>query len=155
MLRIIFAALFLFVGTACFAQSEAEFDSYMEILRSDIKTQRVALITQAMEFSDEEAKAFWPLYREYELELYKNGDKLIALIKDYAANFDTMTDEKALEIMNASFKIKEEQIKLNKKYFKQFDKVLPTKTVARFFQLNNQISDLLELQVLSELPLIE
>ena len=155
MLRIVFAALFLFVGTASFAQTEAEFDSYMEILRSDLKTQRVALITQAMEFTDEEATAFWPIYREYELEMYKNGDKLIALIKDYAANFDTMTDDKALEIMNESFKIKEEQIKLNKKYFKQFDKVLPTKVVARFFQLNNQISDLLELQVMSELPLIE
>jgi hypothetical protein len=44
---------------------------------------------------------------------------------------------------------------LKKKYFKKFDKVLPSKTVAKFFQLENQINLLIDLQIASELPFIK
>jgi len=130
-------------------------EAYLELLRSDLKANKVAVITAVMDFSDEEADVFWPVYREYELELSKLGDQRVALIKDYAQNFDTMTDAKAKELVEKSFDLKKKQNDLLKKYFKKLDKVMPTTRAALFAQIENQIQMMVDLQIASELPLFE
>ena len=96
-----------------------------------------------------------PVYREYVFELTKLGDARIALIKDYAQHYKSMTDEKAKELMKEVFKLEGKRTKLKKRYFKKLDRVLASKTVAKFFQLENQINLLIDLQIASELPLIK
>ena len=64
---------------------EANLHAYVELLRSDIRSQRVAIITELMNFSEAEDAKFWPVYREYETELAKVNDDRLALIKEYAA----------------------------------------------------------------------
>lgn len=129
-------------------------EAYMELLRSDLRTQKTAILTQAMELSNDEASKFWPIYREYELELSKLGDRRIAFIKDYAANYQMMTDEKSRELAEGSFKLEEQETKLKRKYFKQVEKALNSTTAARFIQVENVINRLVLLQVGAELPLI-
>jgi lysyl-tRNA synthetase class I len=150
MKKLLFVLVFVLVNTVAYAQ-----EAYIELLRSDVKTRKVAIITKVMQFTDEEANAFWPVHREYEFELTKLGDAKLELIKDYAQNYETMTDEKAEELIKAVFKLEGKRTKLKKKYFKKFDKVLPSKTVAKFFQLENQILLLIDLQIASQLPLIK
>lgn len=142
--------VFVLVGAVGYAQ-----EAYIELLRSDVKTKKVAIVTEVMQFTSEEANAFWPIYREYDLEMAKIGDARIALIEDYAQHYETMTDEKAKELVDGALKLEGKRTKLKKKYFKKFDKVLPSKTVAKFFQLENQINLLIDLQIASELPLIK
>jgi hypothetical protein len=79
----------------------------------------------------------------------------LAIIKDYAENFEAMTNEKAKELMDRSIKNNENVLKLKKKFFKEFQKVLPAIKAARFMQVENQIGLLVDLQIASELPLIE
>jgi hypothetical protein len=150
MKKLLFVLVFVLVNTVAYAQ-----EAYIELLRSDVKTKKVAIITKVMQFTDEEANAFWPVYRGYEFELAKIGDAKIELIKDYAQNYETMTDEKAEELVTGVFKLEEKRTKLKKKYFKKFDRVLPSTTVAKFFQLENQILLLIDLQIASQLPLIK
>ena len=146
-----YTLLFLLI----FSVSAFSQEAYLELLRSDLKANKVAVITAAMDFSDEEADVFWPVYREYELELSKLGDQRVALIKDYAQNFDTMTDAKAKELVEKSFDLKKKQNDLLKKYFKKLDKVMPTTRAALFAQIENQIQMMVDLQIASELPLFE
>ena len=40
--------------------------AYAELLRSDIRLQKVAIITEVMGFTEAEDKAFWPIYRDYD-----------------------------------------------------------------------------------------
>src|SRR5215472_18569082 len=40
---------------------------YAELLRSDVRAQKVAILTEVMDFTDEESAAFWPIYRDYDL----------------------------------------------------------------------------------------
>jgi len=148
-LFVVFVVLF---AANIFAQ---DVDAFVEMLRSDLKTEKVAIITEVMDFTEEESAAFWPLYRQYDLDLTKIKDQRIALIKDYAANFDNMTNEKAKELMDGTIKYREDELNLRKKYFKKFDKILPTIKAARFMQLENQIDLLINLQIASELPLVE
>ena len=130
-------------------------DSYIELLRSDIRTQKQMLLTEAMQFSDEQAATFWPIYREYDLELSKIGDQRVALMKDYAANFEMMTDEKAKDLATRSFKLEEERVKLRKKYFDRVAKALDPITAVKFLQVERAIAALIDVQLAAELPLME
>ena len=127
-------------------------DDFIELLRQDLKTQKVAIITETMNFTEEESNIFWPVYREYDFEMTTLADEDLAIIKDYAENFEKMTDAKAKELMDRAMKVDEKRIKLRKKYFKEFQKVLPAIRAARLMQVDNQMSLLIDLQIASELP---
>jgi hypothetical protein len=71
------------------AQEQAAYiEAYVEMLRSDVRAQKAALVAEAMQLSDAEASAFWPLFREYENGLAKVNDERVALLKDFAENYD-------------------------------------------------------------------
>lgn len=143
-------AMIVLLCTVSFAQ-----EKYIELLRQDIKKEKVGIITEVMDFTEEQIGVFWPIYREYDLELKKIGDERLAMIKDYAEHYQTLTDEKAKELMEKAFQLQQKRIKLRRAYFKKMDKVLSSKVVAKFFQLEQQIILLLDLKIASELPLID
>jgi excinuclease UvrABC nuclease subunit len=66
--------------------------AYAELLRSDVRAQKVAIITEVMGFTETENTAFWPIYREYDSEMAKLGDERVAMIAEYAQNYSTLTD---------------------------------------------------------------
>ena len=148
---LVLVSMILAAGAA-FAQGA---EQYIELLRSDLKTERVAIITEAMQFTPEEGEVFWPIYREYELQVAKIGDRRIALIKEFATSFDTMTDEIAEDLIKNSIKIDEDTLKLEKKYIKKFNKVLPARRVARYAQIDHRINMLIDIQIAAALPLFE
>jgi hypothetical protein len=54
--------------------------------------------------NDADAKAFWPLYREYSTNQQTLGDQRVSVIKDYAAEYDTLTDAQADGLMDRMVK---------------------------------------------------
>jgi hypothetical protein len=128
--------------------------SYIEILKSDINTQRRTLITQAMEFSEEEAQKFWPIYKEYEIEYDKLLDKEIQLLKDYAESYENMGEEVASQLAKKSFEIEKEQLALSEKYFKKYTKELVIKRAVKLQQVLNRIELMINLQKASEIPIL-
>ena len=95
-------ALVLLVAALCPAQARAQakapppsesetktlnLSAYAELLRSDVRAQKVAIITEVMGFTEAEDKAFWPIYREYDVEMAKLGDERVAMIAEYAGNY--------------------------------------------------------------------
>ena len=66
--------------------------AYVELLRSDVRSQKVAILTEMMDFNEQEDAAFWPIYREYDVELSKINDDRVMLIQEYAKNYEQMTD---------------------------------------------------------------
>jgi hypothetical protein len=151
-MKALFLTISLLLATAIFAQ---DLDNYIELLRSDVKTQKRAIITEVMNFTELEASAFWPVYRAYEMELDKLGDARLLLIKDYANNSENMTDAKAKEIIEKSIKFQKDRLDVKAKFFTEFCKVLPVTKAARLTQVENQIQLLLDLQIAGELPLVE
>ena len=130
-------------------------DTYLELLKSDIRTKKVAIITEALGLTDEESSVFWPIHREYEVELSKMIDDRIEMIEDYIQNHDDLTDEKAREIAKKVFALEKRRTKLKKKYFKRVEKALSATIAAKFIQIESQINLVADLQIASELPLIK
>lgn len=129
-------------------------EAYIELMRSDVQTQKVAIITQVMNFDDADSAKFWPIYREYQFELSKLGDARLALIKDYADHYADLSDEKARELALGALDLEGKRTELKKKYFDRFANALSAKTAARFFQVENQLLMLIDLQVSSMLPVV-
>jgi hypothetical protein len=150
MKKLVVLAALLFVAKSAYAQEQ-----YLELVRSDLKTQKVALITEAMQMTDEQSEAFWPIYREYDLELTKLGDVRLAAIKDFAANYNTMTDEKADELAKSAIGGEKDRTKLREKYYKKFAKELSPTVAARWWQVERQIGLLMDLQIANEMPLVQ
>ncbi len=146
----LFLLAFLFSLTNVFAQDA---DSYIEVLKSEMKTDKKAIITETMRFTEKESQAFWPIYNEFEHELDKLANKRIANIKDFAANYDSLSDKKADELLMNSFSFLEDRLSLNKKYYKKFAEVLTPTVAAKYMQLENQIQLILDLSIAANLPL--
>jgi hypothetical protein len=146
----LFLFAFLFSLANVFAQDA---DSYIEILKSEVKTDKKAIITETMQFTEQQSAAFWPIYNEFEYELEKLSNKRIANIKDFAANFDSLTDQKADELISKSFDFLEDRMSLNKNYYSKFAEVLTPIVAAKYMQLENQIQLILDLSIAENLPL--
>ena len=55
--------------------------AFIELVRSDIKTQKTLIIAQNIQFTDDEAVDFWPLHSEYTVQLNKLLDQRLALLE--------------------------------------------------------------------------
>jgi hypothetical protein len=127
--------------------------AYAELLRSDVRAQKVAIITEVMGFTDKEDEAFWPIYRQYDLEMSKLGDERVALIADYAKNYANMNDEIADRLASKALELEARRQELKGQAYQKVKKVLSPLTAARFLQVENQLLLLIDLQIASSLPI--
>jgi hypothetical protein len=128
---------------------------YQELLRSDLRAEKTAVMTVAMPLTTEQADVFWPIWREYQFDFETTGDAMIALLKDYADNLDNMDDKKAEDLAKRSFDIQKKRLDLRKKYWKKINKQLGGVLAARFMQVDGQLTNLINLQIGSLIPFIE
>lgn len=149
--KLLFAIPLLLAATIVSADS---MDKYIELLRSDIRTAKTEIHTEALELQGAEGDKFWPIQREYETELAKLGDQRVALIKDYAANYDSLTTNKAKELIQRAFKIESSRLSLLKKYTDKISKDVSPMVAARFAQVEAFINSLLDLQIRADTPLV-
>jgi hypothetical protein len=129
--------------------------AYVELLRSDLRAQKVAIISEVMQFTEAEDAKFWPVYREYEVELQKINDERLAGIEEYSKTFDKLTDATADRLAKMSLDLEARRNATKAKYYEKLKTVVSAKTAARFLQVENQILLLLDLQIASSLPIAE
>ena len=130
---------------------------YVDALRADLSNGKTRTINDVMKLSDDEARIFWPVYKEYEDELFENGDRRVALIKEYAALTASkgMNDDKARELAPKWFEFHEQQLGLLKKYHGIIQEKISPVRAAQFVQIEHRFSLVVDLTIASELPLID
>src|SRR5215471_4284989 len=129
-------------------------DADIQLIRQDVQAQKNQIITATMSFTTPEAAAFWPIYKEYAAEQHKIAAKRWDLIVDYAQNIEKMDDQKAKDLSQRMFAIDDEIQSLRKTYYPRFEKALGAKRAAKFYQVDNRLSLIVNLQLTSEIPLI-
>ena len=133
------------------SMSESDF----ELMRSDIRTKKATLIADRMKFTDREASAFWPVYRQYETELAAINDKKVSIMKDYMNRHQSMTDKEAKQLAENVFDVDQKTLDLRTKCFGALEKVLPGKTIVRWLQLERRLQLLVDAQLSKDLPVIQ
>ena len=79
-------------------------------------TEKRVIYAQALQLTDPESRAFWPIYDGYEARVKKIDDRFVQLVNDYAAKYSTMTDADALRMLAAKMKIDKERMDLQQAY---------------------------------------
>lgn len=137
------------------ADSQKAADRDIQLLRQDIRSQKKQLIAANLKLSDQESTKFWPVYDQYTADLVKINDQKYALVKEYADNWGSMTDDQALSYVKRWLAIDEQVSALRAKYVPIVSKVLPGKKTATYFQLERRIQMMIDIQLSSQLPLVQ
>jgi len=107
-----------------------------------------------MKLTDTEAEKFWPIYDQYSAELAKIDDTKFALVTEYRQNYPTLTEEQATKYIKGRAQVDNSIIQLRLKYYPMFQKAIPIKKTALFFQMDRRLWLMLDLQIAQQNPLI-
>jgi hypothetical protein len=161
----VFAGALLLTGSRTFAQadtssqgspgSQASMDQNVKLLREDLRSKKKQLIAANLALTDTEATKFWPLYDQYVAELVQTNNEKYAVIQEFAKNWGTMSDAQALDLTKRSLAVDAKVAALRSKYVPIFNGVLPGTKTATFFQLDRRIGMMIDLQLASQLPLVQ
>jgi phage-related minor tail protein len=125
----------------------------MEIVRTALRADKKALVATNLQLTDAEAKAFWPVYDRYEKDLLTAHNSLYQVVQEFAAHYDKLTNEKALELVERYLSAEEARAKVRRSYLKEISKVLPGLKVARFYQIENKIDAVVRYEMAGVIPL--
>jgi hypothetical protein len=135
--------------------AQGSIDQDVDLMRKDIRSQKKQIIAANLQLTDAEATKFWPIYDQYTAELVKVNDAKYGAIKEYAANYDTLTDEHALALTRNLLTVDQQVAQLRLKYAPIVSGVLSGKKTALFFQIDRRLVMLIDLQLASAIPLIQ
>ena len=130
-------------------------DEQLNLLRQDLRSKRKQLIAANLRLTDTDAAKFWPVYDQYLAELIAINDKKFGLIQEYADNWGKLTNDQSLLFARNWLDMDIATAQLRQKYVPIVAKVLDGKKTATFFQLDRRIAMMLELQVSSQMPLVQ
>jgi hypothetical protein len=129
--------------------------SNMEILREKIKADKKLVVAANMDLTEAEAKAFWPLYQEYQSKLAKINERIGKLLVEYAQNYQSMTNEIAKKLIKESIAVEKERLTLKESLMPKFQKALPAIKAARYYQIENKIQAVVQYGLADGIPLVE
>ena len=127
----------------------------LNLLRQDLRSKRKQLVAANLKLTDMDAKKFWPVYDQYMTELIAINDRKFGLIQEYADNWGKMTNEQSLLFTRNWLDMDIAIAQLRQKFVPMVAKVLDGRKTATFFQLDRRIAMMLELQVSSQMPLVQ
>src|SRR5208283_2402271 len=137
------------------AQANIIKDQDIEMLRADLRAQRKQIMAENMTLTADEATKFWPIFDQYRREAIKPNDERWAVIKEYAANYNAMTDAQAQDYMNRSTAVDQQLLALRMKYVPIFEKVISAKKTALWYQIDRRIDLLINLQLSAVIPMVD
>lgn len=155
LLVVTFMVAFPAIGQDSQADKQDKAADNMQLVLDKIRADKKLLVAENMQLTEAEAKGFWPVYENYQNELFLIRTRTGKLIKDYADAYQSMTNDTARKLLNESMKIESLRLKLHQTYLPKFRKVLPEIKVARYYQIENKINAALMYELSGTIPLVE
>ena len=143
----------ILLGSAAPSRAQSTADE-IELVRSVVQTGRKAVVVKNMKLSDAESEAFWPVYNEFETSMRAVNDRRVKVLTELARDFETLTDEQAVDLLEQFFKFQQERVKVRKSFLKKFKKVLSGKQVTRFYQIDSKIDTMIDFDIARTVPLV-
>jgi hypothetical protein len=139
------------------ADSEAADAAQAEsgVLLDAIRANRKALVAASLELGPEEAGRFWPLYDRYQNEIQAIGEREAAIVEDYTGSFRDLSNEKALKLMEDYLAAEADRLQVRRTYLGEFAKIVPGRTVARLYQIENKMDAVLRYDLAATIPVVD
>jgi len=136
-------------------QESLNLDNDIKLLRKNVRQEKSKLMLQALQLDSDQTAKFLPIYKEYTGKLTALNDLREANIREYAANYSTMTDNKADELVNQAISYYKKRAGLLDTYYGKVRGALGSGVAARFAQTETLLNNVVDLQIQSNLPLIK
>jgi hypothetical protein len=154
-LNLFFAVSLLIAFAASPIRAGEADEASLEILRDTLRTNKKALVDVNLTLTDEEARLFWPVYERYQADLLAVNDRLLRVIDSYAANFASMTDEKATALVDEYLAAERDRVEVRRAFREPISKALPGRKLMRFYQIENKIDAVLRYELAATIPVVE
>lgn len=128
MKRVSIILILFFISLGAFAQNKEA--------RKKIESARIALITERLGLTPDQAEKFWPVYRQYNMERralrqeFKNARQ--------GVDMENITDEQGKQLVEKSIELKQNELNLERKYSNRMGEVI---TTQQLFKLKNAEKD--------------
>jgi hypothetical protein len=149
--RLVYLALIVVMGLAI--PVSAGLSDEVKMTVDVILESEDELVFGALDLTPEQKEAFMPMWREYQAELDVVMANRINLIKSFMESRDSLTEERAEEMIRQFFAHGEKRNELRAGWAKRFQEVLPATKVVRLIQIENKIQSLVELKLAESIPL--
>jgi hypothetical protein len=127
----------------------------LDVMRDKLRADKRLVVAEALELTEKEAQAFWPVYNAYQSEMVAHYDRIFKLLDTYAGSYKSMTDAVATQLLGEFLSVQTSYLNIITSYVPRFQKVLPPRKVARLYQLENKIRALVDYQLAQDVPLIK
>jgi hypothetical protein len=127
----------------------------VQLLISQIQTDKRAIVLRTLDLNDTQVAAFTPIYDAYQAEMKTLMERGGAVLDKFAANFGSMTDDAAKEILKEALKIRDDRNATMRKYAKKLERELPAVKVLQWVQIENKLNTLLDVQAASVIPIAQ
>jgi hypothetical protein len=134
---------------------EKNIQAYIQLLRMDVRNQKTQLMGVVMNLDANQSAKFWPIYKDFEAELSKFYDGVQGLIKNYAQNYSSMTPAVADKLATSLLDLEQQRNDLRRKYYQRYKTEMDPIIAARFLQVENQFERIIDLEISSQLPVID
>ena len=150
----------LLAATVCFAFDGAAAEvsdnlyNHLQLICTDINSAKVDAVNKVMNLSAEDAKKFWPIYREYSSDLTKMAMNRAEFVAEFVQTHQegTFDNSKAEKMAARWFSAEQGRLDLLKKYHRKVQEALSPVQAAQFLQIENQIATLIDLAIAREMP---
>jgi len=145
----------LLVSISSSASAQTALDQQIELTRQSAHTDRKIILMGNVDFTSDESAEFWPAWNQYRAEIAANNDRLLSAIKDFAENYENMTDLKASQLLTDSFSINMQEVAIKQKFANNINRFMPAKKVMRIIQVENKLDAAIDMQLAAEIPLVK
>lgn len=142
----------LYLSTFAYSQSDKE---EIDLMQSLFGMEKKAVVADFVQPSEAQKEVFWALYDEYETERKELGKQKIELLKQYAAEYMTMTSEQADAWTTKVIELQKKSDALIVNYYGKIKKATDGLVATQFYQIENYILTYIRIQILQEVPFVK
>jgi len=122
--------------------------------RNDLMAKRADIMAKGLTLTADQAAKFWPLFESFQKEqdVIVNGQ--IQATEQFAQHYQTLSDQDALDYVNALLAQDLKMHDLRVKWLKKFQAAVPNRIAARAIQLDRRLSYVAQVQISQKIPLV-
>jgi hypothetical protein len=135
-----------------FAQSNTE---EVDLIQAAFGMAKKDIVSAFVQPSASQGEAFWKLYDEYEAQRKVLGKERIALIEQFAQQYESMTGEQADAWTTKVIALQTKTDKLIATYYKKIKGISDGLVATQFYQVESYILTGIRMELLSEIPFVQ
>jgi Spy/CpxP family protein refolding chaperone len=130
-------------------------EQVVQQFRNDMMAKRADIMAKGLTLTADQASKFWPQFQQFQKEQDLIVNEQLNATKAYADHYQALNDADAVAYVKALLTRDQKMMDLRVKWLEKFQKVVPAKIAARAIQLDRRVSNVAQVQLSSQIPLVK